>query len=185
MFETAYRSYSVARLESIYRTDEWWRPVEIALASGNDLRQINKINGSTVSRATVKTIEHILTGPGSGGLRRVGSGYELLASGTMAHVGQMIEQHWCHMISALNPKHKHRPQGRMTSQEFMGLFNRVRNARNDLFHHRLVSGQDRLIEIVEELLDLLDIHLGDTYGKIAASNVTPLAFKIPVEMRHG
>jgi hypothetical protein len=103
----------------------------------------------------------------------------------MAHVGQFIDQHWSHMVAALNPKHKNRRQGRLTSQEFMDLFGRVRNARNDLFHHRSVSGQGRVIEIVEELLDLLDIHLGDTYGKVAAYNVTPLGFKISIELRHG
>lgn len=185
LFETAFRSYSVARLESIYQTDEWWRPIHTALSVGTDVRKIKSLNGVNVSRATIRTVEHILTGPGGGGLRQVASGYDLVASGTMAHVGQFIDQHWGHMVAALNPKHKSRPQGRLTSQEFTGLFNRVRNARNDLFHHRSVSGQGRVIEIIEELLDLLDIHLGDTYRKIAASNVMPLGFKILIEPRHG
>jgi hypothetical protein len=63
LFETAFRSYSVARLESIYQTDEWWRPIHSALSVGADVRQIKRLNGVHVSRATVRTVEHILTDP--------------------------------------------------------------------------------------------------------------------------
>lgn len=183
VFETAFRAYVATRLEAIYTTDQWWKPIEAEIVARRTPVSLGKIHGVSMPRPTVRTIEHILVGAAASNHATFSSGYDVVAAGTMAHVGKLIEQHWSEMVYAFSPKHKLRSQGRMTSLEFKQLFTLVREARNDLYHHRAVSRQRRVVGVIEELLDVLDLNIGDIYAKVNVAPLNPLSFKVPMEPR--
>ncbi len=177
VFETAFRAYVAARLETIYATDDWWKPIEAEIVARRDPTALRTLHGVRVPRSMLRTVEHILRDAASSGRHTFSTGYDVVAAGTMAHVGRLIDQHWSEMVSAFNPAHRVRPQGRMTSSEFKQNFTLVREARNDLYHHRVVPRQKRVVEVIEELISMLDLDASEIYAEIAASQLTPLPFR--------
>ncbi len=177
IFETAFRAYVAARLETIYSTDDWWKPIEAEILAQRDPMALSTLNGVRAPRPMLRTVEHILREAATAGRHTFSTGYDVVAAGTMAHVGRLIGQHWTEMASAFNPVHKSRPQGRMTSFEFRQHFTLVREARNDLYHHRVVSRQKRVMEVIEELISMLDLDVGEVYADIVAAPLGPLPFR--------
>ena len=186
ILETAYRAFVAARLEAVYGTDNWWVPVRDGIAAGLDVRFLTAINGRSMSKSTIRTIEHLMRKAGSVECGTFRTGYDVVAAGSMAHVGQLLGQHWSAMLGPMNPGHRARHHGRLTSGEFTQLFDKVRNARNTIYHHRSLSGQARVVEIAEELLELLDIDLGSAFERIDAARLglRPLAFRTPRDPSH-
>jgi hypothetical protein len=176
IFETAFRAYVAARLETIYATDDWWKPIEAEIVASRDPTELLSLHGVRVPRSMLRTVEHILRDAAARGRLTFSTGYDVVAAGTMAHVERLIGQHWSEMVSAFNPMHLIRPQGRMTSSEFCQLFKLVREARNDLYHHRVVHRQKRVMEIIEELMSMLDLDIGEIHAKMASVPLNPLPF---------
>jgi hypothetical protein len=66
----------------------------------------------------------------------------------------------------------------VTLSDFKAKFKRVREARNDIYHHKSVARMTNVVSAAEELLDRLGCSLGFAYRKISATNLAPPAFAI-------
>jgi|SRR5436305_1619749 len=181
LFESAFRTFTAARLKTVYGDDEWWKPIRDALAANRDLRRLHRLGNLPARRDVVDTVAHLLTGMGRGAARVVTS-YDLLEGGTLAHVERLIDAHW----SAVDQALRHDPtQAKLTGTTFTNLFKVVRNARNDAYHHRSVQHRARVVAIAEQLLDMLDMSLRTHVIAVAKAPVPQLTFAIAVEPRHG
>lgn len=181
LFESAYRSFTAARLSAVYGDDQWWRPVRDALDMDRDLRTLHHLGNLSARRDVVDTVAHIFKGMGHGA-SGVSTSYDLLSGGTLAHVERLIGGHWSAIEQVLR-QDPARP--RLTGSTFTDLFKVVRNARNDAYHHRSVQQRMRVVAIVEQLLDMLDMNLGTHLTTVHQAPVAQLKFAIPKERRHG
>ncbi|WP_311271319.1 hypothetical protein [Sphingobium sp. WCS2017Hpa-17] len=181
LFESAFRTFTAARLKAIYGDDQWWRPIRDALTMNRDLRRLHRLGNLPARRDVVDTVAHLLNGMGRGAAR-VTTSYDLLEGGTLAHVERLIASHW----SAVDQALRHNPtQAKLTGTTFNNLFKLVRNARNDAYHHRSVQHRARVVVIVEQLLDLLDMSLTLHVTAVEKAPIAKLNFSIAVEPRHG
>jgi hypothetical protein len=103
------------------------------------------------------------------------NGYEFLQCCDLIHIKQLIEEHWNVFSSTFKP---------LTFADFLAKFERVRVARNEVYHHNSVAGMSDVVSAAEELLDRLNFSLRFVYNKIAAGKVTLPTFCIPIEPRH-
>ncbi|MBB3810578.1 hypothetical protein [Pseudochelatococcus contaminans] len=184
VFESSFRAFVAGRLAAIYGADDWWRPIDRAVRNSSDPLLLRTLNGQPVARSTLRTVSRVLCSVRDAGAPSPNTGYDVISSGTMATVGSLIEQHWGDMIDSFHSGHMYRPHGRLTKTEFGELFKRVRLARNEAYHHRSVPAQARVVEIAEELLDFLDVHLEHSCRNVNAARLTPLRFKVQKEPRH-
>jgi hypothetical protein len=180
IFESAWRSYAAARLSLIYGRDDWWHGVRDAVAQKKDPRTVTRL-GTLPARTEVLVIVSRILAPiqAPGGLS---STYDLMAEATLGQVERLIGRHWTDMSSPFSS-----PAGSvaMTSGRFEALFAKVRRARNDAYHHRTVSDRAGTVSAAEQLLDLLDLHLGDRVAAVSATQLPSLAFRTVKEPRHG
>jgi hypothetical protein len=180
VFESAFRAFTAARLALVYGDDQWWKPVRDALVQNRNLRTLHRLGTGPARRDVVDTVAHLLRGMGLGATR-VGTSYDLLEGGTLAHVERLINSHWSQIDQAL----RHDPaQTPLTAAGFGNLFKAVRNARNDAYHHRSIQHRSRVIAIVEQLLDMLDISLEARLTAVTTVSLPPLVFAIPIASRH-
>lgn len=180
IFESAWRSYSAARLSLIYGGDHWWHDVRDAIAQKRDPLLVTKLGGFHAKREVVILVSRILAPvPSPATLTTT---YDLMAESTLAHVEKLIGRHWTDMASPFSgPARLNVP----TLGRFEALFTKVRRARNDAYHHRTVSDRAGVVSAVEQLLDLLDLHLGDRVASLGAVQLPALSFKLTKEARHG
>jgi hypothetical protein len=71
-------------------------------------------------------------------------------------------------------------QGRrpMTRKEFSAKFLNVREARNDIYHHKSLARMNNVVFSAEELLDRIGCSLSFSYEKITGAAVSPPNFRI-------
>lgn len=181
LFESAFRTFTAARLKTVYGDDQWWKPIRDSLAANRDLRRLHRLGNQPARRDVVDTVAHLLTGMGVGATRVVTS-YDLLEGGTLAHVERLIDAHW----SAVDQVLRHDPtQAKLTGRTFTDLFKVVRNARNDAYHHRSVQHRARVVAIAEQLLDMLDMSLRAHVIAVEKAPMPQLTFAVAEEPRHG
>jgi hypothetical protein len=179
IFESAWRSYVAVALKAIYGSDDWWHGVRDAVAGGSDTSPITVLGGRQASTELVRTVTHVLTGVrGCGGLETT---YELVEESSLGHLGKLIEGHWGSIAAGLNGA---TPAGPPTWSRFEPLWRRVRQARNDAYHHRVVSDRTKVVAAAEQLLDLLDVHLGSRWSGVTGVTLNPPAFALPMQARH-
>lgn len=178
-FESAWRSYASARLSLIYGSEHWWHGVRDALASNRHLSTVARLNGRTAIPEVVTVVSRILNA--SPQRDRLMTSYDLIEEATIGQVEKLIERHWSDMAS---PFSSTTSLGNPTSAAFLALFSRVRKARNQAYHHRLVPNASAAVSAAEDLLDLLDVHLGTRVAPIAAAQLPPLSFTVFKEARH-
>src|ERR1700735_3244146 len=180
VFESAFRSFTAARLAIVYDDDQWWRPVRDAVTSGSSLRALHRLGGQAARRDVTDTVAHLIRGMGPAAAR-IATSYDLLEGGTLAHVERLINSHWSQIDHVL----RHNPAApKLTAAAFMDLFRVVRTARNDAYHHRSVAHRPRVVAIAERLLDMLDISLNARMTRIGAAAISPLSFALPIKARH-
>lgn len=180
VFESAYRSFVAARLSVLYGDDQWWKPVRDAFSQGRDPHTLRHLGNLPARRDVVDTVFHLIKGMGPGAAG-VDSCYDLLEGGTLSHVERLIAKHWTAVDSIL----RHDPaKPKLTSATFGDLFRIVRLARNDAYHHRSVRQHARVVAIVEQLLDMLDMSLSAHLEAIASASVPPLRFAVATQPRH-
>lgn len=135
-FETAFRSTVALKLERHYNHTRWWASVESALRAGNPANTIKQISGIPLRRdaadAIGRIVESLLSANTS--MASIRNGYEFVECCELGHIGQLITRHWP-VFSNLFV----RGQMRLTASDFRFKFNRVRDARNDIYHRLLVS----------------------------------------------
>lgn len=179
VFESAWRTYVATRLNLIYGGESWWHGVRDLLAQKGDVTGVANLGTRPARGEVVRTLAHII-----GGVQRpsdLTTTFELLEIATLRHLEDLIDRHWSDMA---HPFSETQALGRPTSDQFGKLFARVRKARNDAYHHRVVSGREDVVSAAEQLVDLLNIHMGDRLAGIAAVQPAPLKFKVLAIERH-
>jgi hypothetical protein len=96
----------------------------------------------------------------------------------LAHIRQLIREHW----GAFTSRFQRLKQAPLN--DFEAKFERIREARNTVYHHRSLSGMSSVVIAAEELLDRLDFSLGFVCGKIGESTPKKATFSIAIEPRH-
>jgi hypothetical protein len=103
------------------------------------------------------------------------NGYEFVERCDLIHIRHLIEEHWMVFGPMFKP---------LTSADFCAKFDRVRDARNEVYHHKSLSGMSAVISAAEELLDRLHFSLRFVHGKIVTCKPAALVFNYPIEPRH-
>ena len=177
-FETAFRSTVAVELEAHYAKPDWWAPILTALRRGDNARSVAYLRGVKISKDTAHRIGQIIYAIEGDRLSRnvlagVTDGYEFAELCDLTHIGELVVEHW----SLFGPRYF--SQGRaITLSDFKAKFKRVREARNDIYHHKSVARMTNVVGAAEELLDRLGCSLDFAYRKITATNLTPPSFAI-------
>ncbi len=188
-FECAFRSTVAVGMEDYFGMRFWWLGIENAMRNGNDATSITRIGTRPISRDLANVIGDILSyidGDRNGNLvgrtlRTIKNGYELLGHTTLSQLQRLIENQW----ALFNPMYFGRPgRPNLTKGKFTPKFKRVRDARNDIFHHRPVAKKSEIVSLAEELMDYIDVSASQMVGNIAASTPGAFAFSRAVEKRH-
>lgn len=180
IFESAFRSFTAARLSLAYGDDQWWQPVRDAVVQGRDPLTLRRLGNLSARRDVIDTVAHLVRSMGRNAAG-IATCYDLLEGGTLAHVERLIASHWSLIGSALRQPQVPAP---VTAAGFGDLFKIVRNARNDAYHHRMIGNRARAIGIAERLLDMLDISLATRIQALDAATIAPLPFAIQTQSRH-
>lgn len=183
-FETSLRSTVVVYLEKYYDHRRWWRRIYEELRRGNQATTVSDINNIFVSKDTAHAIGEIILAIDGNNFQKqlVGkflNGYQFIEYCNLAHVGRLIEVHW----SAFSPLFINNTT-RLSLSDFKSHFSRVRDARNDIYHHKSVARTSNVISSAEKILDYLDCSLSFVCSKISESSPVPHSFGIPVQPRH-
>jgi hypothetical protein len=182
-FETAFRSTVAVTLERHYRHPRWWAGIHAALRAGRDAASIRQIGGTPLTRDAAHVLERIVLAIDDNFSRNIvglcGNGYEFAECCDLSHIGKLIETHW----PVFGPMFVNSSK-RLTQADFRAKFARVRDARNDVYHHKSVARMTNVVATAEELLDYLGFSLAFVYRKITESKPSALTFSIPVAPRH-
>lgn len=183
-FETAFRSTVSVQLEDHYQHSRWWRGIYEQLRKGQSAKTINQISGIRLAPDAAHLIGQIIYAIDGDRFQNnlVGNfanGYEFVECCDLHHIRQLIEKHWNIFSIKFD-----RGAIKLTLNDFHQKFDRVREARNDVYHHKSVARLTNVVATAEEILDYLNCSATFVYKKITESTVTPLAFSIPVESRH-
>ena len=180
VFESAWRSLVAARLDALYQTGDWWHPIRDLVAAGREPSASMRLAGTVTTREVVITIVHILKAPGvrPGSLQTT---YELLSAGTLGALERIIERNWSPVAQVLANRSA---DGRMTLETFKASYRLVREARNEMFHHRRVSDRREVLKAAETLLGALDMDLAARIADIRGAEV-PLDLLRSARVRPG
>jgi hypothetical protein len=179
-FENALRSTVAVALEQHYGHPRWWRGIFEELRRGGRAKNISQVGGTSITRHAAFRIGAIIleiegknfpNGPING----MSNGYEFMHDCHLSHIRQLIEEHWSIFSARFAP---------LTLADFTAKFERVREARNAVYHHRSLSGMSGAVDAAEELLDRLNFSLQFVYKKITECQAAPLSFLIPTDKRH-
>lgn len=182
-FETAFRSMVAVTLEDHYRHSRWWRTIYQELRKGNKATSITQVSGVAMPRDAAHRIGQIILAIDDQFRRNIvpglTNGYQFVECCDLSHIRQLIEEHWPVFSTKFTRAGK-----RLTFAAFISKFNRVRDARNDVYHHKAVARLTQVVSTAEELLDYLNCSIGFVHSKITAANPNELQFAVPVEPRH-
>jgi hypothetical protein len=183
-FETSFRAMVAVTLEEHYRHPRWWRAIYDQLRTGGDPKAVTQISGVPLKRDAAHLIERIIYAIDGEFLQklqvdRFANGYQLTECCDLIHIRQLIDKHWA-VFSPLFTKGR----TKLTLQSFAAKFDRVREARNDVYHHKSVARVANVVATAEELLDYMNCSVAFACRKISAASAAKLAFTIPIEARH-
>lgn len=177
-FETAFRSTVAVELETHYGRAAWWMPVRLALQRGGRARSISNIYGVPIASDTAHLIGQIIFSIEGQRLNKpqldtVVDGYAFSELCDLSHIGDLMAKHWSVF------SHRYFQAGQpMTHNEFTAKFRTVREARNDIYHHKSVARMKNVVNSAEELLDRIGCSLCFSYHKVTAAKVTPPHFQV-------
>lgn len=192
IFETSYRSFLAFWMEDYYGTGEWWKEHydRLVWIEANRSKvappRIDEVNGKPIANRVSFAIENFVSnvaGPqlSSDHLMGVPSA-AIFSRSKLSDLEALIEEQWPQISSSFPTTF---PNGMVVTQNgFVTKFRYVRDARNTSFHHREVSARAMVMSIAEELLDMIDVHLGTTLEHINHSTPKRLPSSIPQTSRH-
>ncbi len=192
IFETSYRSFLAFWMQDYYGTVEWWKEHydRLVWMEANRSKaappRIDKVNGKLIANRVSFAIENFVlnvAGPqlSSDHLAGVPSA-AIFNRSKLSDLEALIEEQWP-QISVSFPTAF--PNGMVVTQYgFVTKFRYVRDARNTSFHHREVPARAMVMSIAEELLDMIDVHLGTTVEHIKHSTPKRLSTSISQASRH-
>lgn len=183
-FETAFRSTVAVTLEDHYRHARWWRGIYQQVRVGNPATAIGQIGGVAIPKDAAHRIGQIIIAIDGDQFQRnivsgLNNGYQFVECCDLGHIRQLIEEHW----RVFAPRFT-QPGKKLTLADFKAKFERVREARNDVYHHKAVARLTNVVATAEELLDYLNCSIGFVHHKITASTPTALQFSLPIQPRH-
>ena len=183
-FETALRSTVAVELETHYQRQAWWTPVRDALRRGEDARSVPHLYGVALAKDTAHLIGQIIyaiEGPSLGkpALTGVQDGYAFAELCDLNHIGELLNAHW----GVFSPRYFQRARP-MTRNEFTAKFRAVRDARNDIYHHKSIARMKNVVVSAEEILNRFDCSLGFAYTKITMARAGPPTFAITQGGQH-
>lgn len=180
-FENALRSTVAVALEKHYKHARWWRAIYEELKRGGNAKNISQIGGVPLTRHAAYRIGKIIldlegnqfpNGPVAG----MTNGYEFMHDCNLGHIRQLIEEHWTIFSPRFDP---------LSVADFSAKFEKVREARNAVYHHRSLSGMSDVVANAEVLLDKLNFSLKFVHGKVAECEPAKLSFLIEADaVRH-
>lgn len=180
-FESAWRALTGEVLKARYGgSDAWWHPVRAAVQAGAGSVRLGFLGGVPARNDVIRRVENLLRNQPPSSRAALATSYDLVGAGTLGDVGWFIDNHWGAVASVFSAP----AGGAPTSTQFAALFRRVREARNDAYHHRPVPSPKKVVDAAERLLDLIDVHLGTRVAAVAASTPAPFAFALPLQPRH-
>jgi hypothetical protein len=182
-FEIAFRSTVAVTLEQHYAHSRWWVAVYKAVKAGRSPKSVGQVGGVPMSRHAAFRIGRIVQDIDGedlsrGIIPRLKNGFEFMEHCDLAHIRQLIREHW----GAFTSRFQRLKQAPLN--DFEAKFERIREARNTVYHHRSLSGMSSVVIAAEELLDRLDFSLGFVCGKIGESTPKKATFSIAIEPRH-
>lgn len=183
-FETAFRSTVAVTLEQHYQHARWWRKIYDELRLGHKARTVKQIGTKTVSSDTAHSIGEIIFAIDGDRFQRnqVGdfvNGFQFVEACELGHIARLIEDHW----DVFSPRFV-RGRNRLSLAHFKIKFKAVREARNDVYHHKSVARMKDVVNHAEDLLDYLDFSLNFVCTKISGVSPTKLKFSFAIEPRH-
>lgn len=177
-FETAFRSTVAVELETHYGRPTWWMPVRKVLLRGELARSVSHIHGVRISSDAAHLIGQIIYSIegirfNKPQLETVVDGYAFAELCDLSHIGELVARHWS-IFSA-----RYFQAGRpITLNEFASKFRTVREARNDIYHHKSLARMKNVVSSAEELLDRLGCSLSFGYAKITEARPIYPQFRI-------
>ena len=178
-FETAFRSSVAVTLEGHYTLSRWWEPIGTEILHGRPAGTVAAIQGQPVSKDAAYAIGNAVQSLiDVNSYLTVRNGYEFAECCKLSHIGAIVAAHWAVFGPILNA---HR---RISKADFQAKFRRVREARNDVYHHKSFGGMRDAYETAEELLDCLSCSLASFHGGVSGVRHTAPVFKVAVEPRH-
>ncbi|MHC2709992.1 hypothetical protein ACVIWV_009287 [Bradyrhizobium diazoefficiens] len=183
-FETAFRSTVAVTLERHYDHQRWWRKIYDELRNGNKARSVKKIGTVPIPSDAAHSLGDIIYAIDGDRFQRnlVGgfvNGFQFVEACDLSHIARLIEDHWSIFSSRFV-----RGPNRLSLDHFKRKFKTVRDARNDVYHHKSIARMTDVVFNAEDLLDYLDFSLNFVCTKIGEATHTNLKFAVAVEIRH-
>ncbi|MFC3326069.1 hypothetical protein [Mesorhizobium cantuariense] len=185
IFEAAYRVHLATWMEQHYGVKKWWDPVYTTLIGGGGCAQVTNISGVELTPAVANAIDKLLKGIDGYDLKgatvvKQANGHSLLCYSKLSDLEELIKEQWVSFKASLRI---HNPS--LTAlPSFISAFKRIRDSRNSCFHHREVSDRPGLLRSIENMLDLIDIHLDTASINARTSAVKPMTTGIQWHERH-
>ncbi|WP_065376795.1 hypothetical protein [Ensifer adhaerens] len=184
--EGALRGQLACEMYRIFGTDQWWLPYCAALNSGKEFKDVTDINGvpvpgSKFSNSVGKIIMSINAKDGKNAAT-ITCGLEFLSEATFGQLRYLGEHSWAQIMQVFRGKKGDIPQ--IVKQDFINLTKEILDMRNDLYHHRPISNQQKCVEACERLLDHFDHHLGAFDHAISQAVYVRPEFKVDRKPRH-
>lgn len=183
--EGAIRNQMACEMFRMFGTDTWWLPYCAALSSGQEVKDVTQINGvpvpgSRFSNSVGKIIASInAKGKNAASLT---CGYSFLSEATFGQLRYLVEHSWAHIVQFFKGKKGDLPQ--IVKQDFIDLTKEILDMRNDLYHHRPISNQQKCVEACERLLDHFDHHMGSFDQALSQVVYVRPQFKVERKPRH-
>lgn len=171
-FETAFRSRIAVTLEDHYSTPRWWSAMATAHRSGQDFRATTRIGVidpvPSDRRRAIFLLADDLTRAGVD-VMAFDDGYELLEKSTLGQTKRLLETHWPLFRGFFVS-----PTGQQMKPEVViAKFEKVRAARNNVYHHLPFAGMTDIYDTADELLTCLAFKLPKVHRAIADTEPAP------------
>lgn len=169
--ETAFRAKLAAELETHYGIQVWWEPtLKELMSSAGNAKAVRQIGVAAITQDTAYRIGKIVRAmlDKNAGITGFKTGVELLEACDFAHLMHLVEDHWS--LFAGKFQYKGSP---VSKQTVIDLLERVRVARNAVYHHQSFEGAPAVYEAADFLLRGLGVDLGKVHGAIAGARCKP------------
>ncbi|SIN83583.1 hypothetical protein SAMN05443247_00082 [Bradyrhizobium erythrophlei] len=183
-FETAFRSTLAVTLEDHYQIPAWWTIIYQRLREGKEARTITVINGKRIATDASHSIGEIIYAIDGDRFQRnlvskCSNGFQFLECCELSHIARLIEDHW----SLFAPKFV-RGKNKLSLEHFKTKFRVVREARNDVYHHKSLAKMTDVVSHAEDLLDYLGFSLRFVFEKISDSVPQEPRFAFKIRAQH-
>jgi hypothetical protein len=150
-----------------------------AIRKGQPAKSVAQVGGVPMTKRAAFIIGKIIENSDMAAVAKFNNGYEFVECADLSHIGQLIVEHWDVFQDSFK-----RASPPYTTADFIAKFDRVRNARNDVYHHKSVARMSDVVGTAEELLDHLDFCLSFVFQKVSGATPVRPSFAVPAESRH-